>query len=228
MRRKQSPSPPRVRPGAESPFDIIPFPCLRCGRLGVAVPVFSFLLGASEQTFACRLCRENVEHYVGVSRQNGAISIAYERHTRRYPLEAYDEGLPLTVVAMHARRPQTVKPECDASFGPIMVSPRKRRFTRPEVRQLWSASRGRCHICQRRWGLSQRGRAGWHIDHVIPHIGGGADTEALQNFRVACASCNLKKGRGYTPTSVDRCIRMLREYLDARPAHRAKSPPNRS
>jgi hypothetical protein len=27
--------------------------------------------------------------------------------------------------------------------------------------------------CRRRWRLDQRGGNRWHIDHVIPHIGGG-------------------------------------------------------
>jgi hypothetical protein len=30
----------------------------------------------------------------------------------------------------------------------------------------------------------------------------GVDTESLRNLRVACASCNIRKGRGYTKASV--------------------------
>lgn len=146
--------------------------------------------------------------------------IAYDRYTRRYPLQAYDQGLPLTVVTMHTSRPPEVPPDSDAPFGPIVVPPRKRRFSRVEVRDIWMASRGRCHVCEQRWALSRRGRTGWHIDHVIPHIGGGAGTETLHNFRVACAKCNLQKGKGYTRANIERSICLLREYLERSPKRR--------
>ena len=55
----------------------------------------------------------------------------------------------------------------------------------------------------------QRGRKGWHVDHVIPNGGGGRETEMLDNFGVACAGCNLRKGRGYTNRSIKEAIRNL-------------------
>lgn len=196
-----------------SPFDLVPFPCIRCGRIGVPVAVFSFLAGASERTFGCRLC--DTEHYVSVSRKkSGRLVITYDRYTRRYALEEYDEGLPLTVVTMHAGVSPAAKPDGDVPFGPILVYPRKRRFSVTEVRRIWTSSRGRCHICNKQWALSKRGRSGWHIDHVVPHIGGGSDTEVITNFLVACAKCNLQKGRGYRPSSIEPSIRQLRWYLE--------------
>lgn len=201
----------RPRSRRKSPFDLIPFPCLRCGNQSVAVSLFSFLVGQTEHTFGCRSC--GAEHYVGLSRRRGRLVIAYDRYTRRYNLENYDAGLPLTVVTMHAGTNPKQGLDSEATFGPILVHPRKHRFSRSEVQSIWSASRGRCHICERRWALSARGRHGWHIDHVIPHIGGGTDTEILSNFRIACAKCNLEKGRGFKRSSVEASIRLLRQYL---------------
>lgn len=208
------------RSSRKSPFDLVPFPCLRCGRLGVAVSVFSFVMGGSQHTFGCRLC--DAMHYVGVSRRRGRLIVAYDRYSRRYPLEAYDEDLALTVVTMHARATPTANRESDAPFGPTVVYPRKRRFSAVEVHAVWAASRGRCHICKKHWALSKHGRGGWHIDHLIPHIGGGSDTETMPNFRVACAKCNLEKGRGYKRSNVEASIRLFRQYLQAFASPRPK------
>ncbi len=213
-RLKLPPIPPadwRHRSHERSPLSIVPFPCIRCGKLGVPVSVLSFILGTPEHTFGCRLC--NAEHYVGVSYRDGRLAIAYDRYTRRYPLEAYDEGLPLAVVTMGVGTASASGQDGDAPFGPILVNPRKRRFSVGEVNAVWKASGGRCHICKKPWALSKRGRIGWHIDHVIPHIGGGADTEVLRNLKVACAKCNLQRGRGYCRSSVEASIRLLMQHL---------------
>lgn len=217
-RRNANPTAPAST--RRSPFHLVPFPCLRCGRLGVAVPVFSFVVGGSQHTFGCRLC--DAMHYVGVSRKNGRLIVAYDRYSRRYPLEAYDEDLPLTAVTMHASATPTANRESDAPFGPTVVYPRKRRFSVVEVQTIWAASRGRCHICKKHWDLSKRGRGGWHIDHVIPHIGGGSDAETMPNFRVACAKCNLDKGRGYKRSNVEASVQLLQQYLQAFSSPRAE------
>lgn len=195
-----------------SPFDLVPFPCLRCGKVGVAVAVFPFLVGVSEQTFACRLC--DAEHYVGIFRKRHRLSILYDRYTRRYSLEEYGQMPPSSVVTLRARKRPLSEPATDAPFGPILVYPRKRRFSAKEVEAIWSASRCRCHICKKRWALSERSRIGWHVDHVIPHIGGGPETEIIPNFLVACAKCNQQKGRGYSRSSVTNSIRDLQEYFE--------------
>jgi len=133
-----------------------------------------------------------------VTRAVDSFSIFYQRHTLRYPLEFYDDGEEPPVVRLDVL-PCTREP--DTFTGPIMVYPRK-RFTPAEVGAIWRATKSRCHLCGHRWRLDKRGRDGCHIDHVIPHIGGGADVEELPNHRIACAKCNLKKGRGYTEKQV--------------------------
>ena len=92
--------------------------------------------------------------------------------------------------------------------GPIVVYKRK-RFSLAEVRTIWKRSCHRCHLCGKVWKLSQRGRYGWHIDHVIPNIGGGHKTEEMSNFRVACATCNLRKGRGYTSKIIRQALEQI-------------------
>jgi len=47
----------------------------------------------------------------------------------------------------------------------------------------------RCEYC----GLSQAGQeATFHIDHIVPVVGGGATVAA--NLALACVSCSLRKG----------------------------------
>ncbi|HEV2393044.1 MAG TPA: HNH endonuclease signature motif containing protein [Verrucomicrobiae bacterium] len=122
---------------------------------------------------------------------------AYDRDTRRYPAEFYDETEPPAIVKFKDV-PLSHPEDDDAPFpghGPVMVY-RRWRFSPGEVMAVWAQSKGRCHICGKRWKINQRGRKGWHIDHVIPNCGGGRDTEMMDNFRVACARCNLRKGGG--------------------------------
>lgn len=97
----------------------------------------------------------------------------------------------------------------DSLFGPIVIC-RRRRLTRAEVALVWERCRGRCHICKKKkWKLAEHGRYGWHVDHHIPNVGGGRDTEAMENFKVACAKCNLKKGRGHTPRTIGKALEPL-------------------
>jgi hypothetical protein len=56
-------------------------------------------------------------------------------------------------------------------------------------RQVIERAGNRCEYC----GLAQTGQeAAFHVDHVVPVIGGG-DT-ALENLALACVSCSLRKG----------------------------------
>jgi hypothetical protein len=123
----------------------------------------------------------------------------YVRDTRRYPAETYVDGPPPTLVTSFDSKHGDLSEDGNSNqYGPIRIHRRKKYFTRDEVRKIYRLSHGKCGLCGKRWGLPERGKAGWHIDHVVPHAGGGSDTEEIRNFRVACARCNLKKGRGYT------------------------------
>lgn len=95
-----------------------------------------------------------------------------------------------------------------------MVAKRKTYFSAKEVADIWRRTKGRCHLCQRkRWRLEQRSRHGWHIDHVHPNVGGLAGTEQPDNFLVACAKCNLRKGRGYWHGEIRaRLTRFMKEW----------------
>lgn len=135
--------------------------------------------------------------------------ISYQRHALRHPLEFYDEGVDPFDIRLYLRnRPETQDDE-EGFVGPVLVYPRKKRFSSTEVKAIWNVTRGRCHICKRRWQINQRGIRGWHIDHVIPHVGGGSETECLENLRVACAKCNLKKGKGFTEAAIRLGLREL-------------------
>jgi 5-methylcytosine-specific restriction endonuclease McrA len=117
-------------------------------------------------------------------------------------LEYYDDGELPPIATLHACVHSAGESNDDVFAGPIVVYPRKKNFSRSEVEVIWRATKGRCHICSQRWPLDRRGARGWHIDHVIPHIGGWREVEKLPNFRVACARCNLKKGKGFTEASI--------------------------
>jgi len=158
-------------------------------------------------TLSCRACE--TEHFLSVRRDGNLFDVRYHRYTLRYPLEYYDSGMEPPVVELRTDAASSGTEAQETFSGPIKIYARKSRFTQTEVRAIWQVTRGACHICRYTWRVEERGRRGWHIDHVIPHIGGGADTEQLQNFRVACAKCNLRKGRGYTKTQVQLGIRRL-------------------
>jgi hypothetical protein len=192
----------------ESPF--VWLPCTRCGE--VSVPIFAALLqvNGGGTTWRCRNRPCEAEHFIAVKRDGGVFGIIYQRYTLRYPLEFYDPGVIPFDVRLHLKT--SGEDDDFASFdfnGPIIVFPRKRSFSAVEVKAIWKATEGKCHICRRIWRLHQRGRSGWHIDHVIPHIGGGIETEKLENFRVACAKCNLKKGKGFREAALRLGLRDL-------------------
>lgn len=203
--------PSRHDPSIASPFKIVTLPCLRCGNLAVPIIPVLHLKGRSASTFHCRMC--DAEHYLSVTWERGASVVCYQRYTLRYPLEHYDEGVEPPIVTLHAKGHSTGESDNDIYAGPIVVYPRKRRFSQSEIEAIWQATKGHCHICHQRWLLNQRGMRGWHIDHVIPHIGGGRDTEVLPNFRVACAKCNLRKGKGFKEASIRLGLRRLVELL---------------
>jgi len=180
-------------------------PCLRCGELAVLVP-FLFAVGG-RSTLNCWGC-ETV-HYLRVTGSGSRFEVCYQRYTLRHPLSFYDGDDP-PVVWLNVEGESGGEPDCFA--GPVVIHPRRTR-TSEEVRAIWRATNGMCHICRKRkWRLNQRGKKGWHIDHVIPHIGGGSDVEEVANLRVACWKCNLKKGRGY----VDAQVRLGLQQLIAR------------
>lgn len=209
-RRKAASSQPDAPPDSVSSFTFIMLPCQRCGQWSVPVPNFFF--HTRGQTFSCRSCE--AEHFLSISRKGNEYAICYQRYTLRYPIEDYDDGLEFPVVVMHASRRSVGESDSESCAGPIVVYPRKSRFTRAEVRSIWQASKGRCHLCNRRWLLQERGRRGWHIDHVIPHIGGGRDTESMPNLKIACARCNLQKGRGYREASIRLALSKLIKALE--------------
>lgn len=187
-----------------SPEPVV-FLCLRCGREGVLIPAWFFL--DCRGTYCCHYCE--AEHFLSLKQREDEFIVCFDRWTRRYPLESYDdcEESDLTAVRLHASRvpPQ----EHENHTGPIIISRRKKRFTKPELKSIWKASNGRCHICEHHWRLKDHCRAGWHVDHVIPNVSGGPGTELMANFRVACAKCNLKKGRGYKELDIHHAVAQL-------------------
>ena len=198
-------------PEIASAWKMVRLPCLRCGRLTVPIIPALFRAGRRASTVSCRCCE--AQHYLSLSRKQNTFIVCYQSYTLRYPLEYYDDNEAPPIVRLHGGRHSTGGSGNDIFAGPIVVYPRKRRFSSSQLKALWLASKGRCHICGRRWALDQRGPRGWHIDHVIPHIGGGRDVEELPNLRIACATCNLKKGKGYTEASIRLGLCRLVELL---------------
>ena len=148
-------------------------------------------------------------HYLMAQRENGLWQVVYDRDTRRYPSDHYDEFPHFKIMLREGglNRFENAN-EPHEHYGPIVVYKRK-TFSSSEVRQIWMQSQCRCHVCGKVWKLNQRGLKGWHIDHVIPNIGGGKETEMMKNFRVACAGCNLRKGRGYKLSHVEQSLQTL-------------------
>jgi len=191
--------------------DMVFLPCLRCGL--DFVPVSFLLLMNPRSTIMCHRCE--AEHYLSIQKTANGYEVDYQLYTLRYPLESYDEGLDIPV-SRYEMKDFGDPPETHGGPGPIIVYLRKKRFSIKEVTVIWEASKGKCHICGRIWKLNERGIRGWHIDHVVPHVGGGQGTEAIENLRLACAKCNLKKGRGYTEKRIRLAIRDLVQWVDSR------------
>jgi hypothetical protein len=196
-----------INNGNSEPF--VWLPCLRCGQQSVPVPTLFLAVGGSGTTWNCRFRPCEAEHFLSIYQADGTFVVVYQRYTLRYPLEFYDEGVTPTDIRFYIAKQRKDQLDDDGYLGPVKVYPRKRRFSSTEVKAIWSATRGQCHICRHRWQLNQRGVRGWHIDHVIPHVGGGSDTESRDNLRVACARCNLKKGKGFTEAAIRLGLRDL-------------------
>jgi len=188
-----------------SPFKF--FPCLRCGRLTVAALIPEAFNSLELRDLTCKRCA--TPHFLIARVEDGMWWAVYDRDTRRYSSDYYDE---MPFVRVEVPNVPLSQPEDDDApyphYGPISIY-RCKRFSPEEIQTIWLQSRRRCHICGKGWRLNQHGRTGWHVDHWIPNSGGGRDTEMMDNFRVACASCNLKKGRGYTARSIRKALRTL-------------------
>lgn len=157
----------------------------------------------------CEHC--SAPHYLSAQRKNGTWRVVYNRYTLRYPSDHYEEFPHFRMMLRDGGfNGIEASEEPHEHYGPVVVY-KRRRFSAAEVRQIWAHSGHRCHICGKTWKLRQRGLKGWHIDHLIPNIGGGKDTEMMANFRVACAGCNLQKGRGYTSSQVEEALKSLFE-----------------
>lgn len=171
------------------------FPCLRCAQFAVTAFVPRTFERLNLPELICEKCC--APHYLMAEKEGSFWWMAYDRHTRRYPPDHYDEE-PQYSIAPFREVSLNNSTEDDRSFhgyGPILIY-RRKRCSRNEVHAIWLRSGRRCHSCGKRWRLNQHGSKGWHIDHEIPNSGGGRDTETIGNFLVACANCNLKKGNG--------------------------------
>ena len=184
------------KPREVSSFKVLP--CLRCGRFSVGFLLPMSVVRIELGDLMCKHCE--TAHFLTLRAEDGNRLAIYDRDTRRYPSDHYDEQ-PFVLIK-HEDVPLNHPSDNEAPFpgrGPIVIFVRKRYFSREEVFAIWKKTNGRCHLCRKKkWKLSERGRHGWHIDHFIPHSGGGRETEMMGNFLVACAPCNLRKGRGYT------------------------------
>jgi 5-methylcytosine-specific restriction endonuclease McrA len=175
-------------------------PCLRCGEWKVGF-LFPMARKVALLDLVCKRCA--TPHFLIAEVADGMWWAAYERDTRGYLSDHYDEP-PFVTLAPWKNVPLHAPGEDGRPYphyGPINIY-RRKRFSPVEVSAIWRQSQRRCHLCQKPWRLNQRSRHGWHIDHVIPNAGGGRDTETTGNFLVACAKCNLQKGRGYTSRSI--------------------------
>lgn len=86
-----------------------------------------------------------------------------------------------------------------------------RFFSDSERAALYLAAGGKCSTC------GDPLAAGWHADHITPHIAGGP-TDVV-NGQALCPTCNLSKGGRMDPSLSDWQTECLRDY-------RAKRLPN--
>jgi hypothetical protein len=192
-------------------------PCLRCGRDSVGV---SLLSGAIRRENVWCLAKDcEAVHYLRIGQDSGGLDVAYDRYTLSGELECYDGGG--APPARGAARSHKQPTEDDGFSGPVAVSPRKRRFSDAEVQAAWAASKGRCHLCGRRWRRYERGEKGWQIDHVVPNAA-PASGEAEGEYRLACQECEPGKGRRFRQAHLLRSIRDLVVRLT--PSNRGAKP----
>jgi hypothetical protein len=141
-------------------------PCLRCGHMTVAAIIPRAAKELKIGDLECKRC--SAPHYLLARKQNGFWPAVYDRDTRRYPFDHYDE---FPHFRMDLRHVSTNCPgDGDAphpQYRPIVVYKRK-RFSATEVRQIWIQSGRKCPLCRKPWKLHERSRTGWHIDHIIP------------------------------------------------------------
>jgi hypothetical protein len=163
-------------------------PCLRCGRDSVGV---SLLTGAARRENVWCLAQDcEAVHYLRIAPDTGGLDLAYDRYTVGYPLETFDDGG--TPTATGAQGPEDRPSDDDGFSGFVAVYPQKRRFGTAEVREVWKASKGCCHLCGKHWGPKERGKKGWQIDHVVP-LGETGAAEGQTKYRLACTQCTLGK-----------------------------------
>jgi 5-methylcytosine-specific restriction endonuclease McrA len=158
-----------------------------------------------------RQCRAS--HYLRTRLSEAGFAVRYQPYTLRHPLEMYDENFDPPLVIGEVVKGS--KPQDEDYAGIIRRYPRKKYFNKTETLQIWEQSGRRCHLCTKEWTLEQKGAEGWHIDHVIPHTSGGSKVEEMPNFRVACARCNLSKGKGWTERTMKEAISELAEKFDS-------------
>src|SRR5258708_11011195 len=130
-------------------------PCLKCGQHSVPIPTMFLPTDGRGTTWNCRNRPCETEHFLSVGRLGGAFVIAYQRYTLRYPLQYYDEGTMPFNIRVYRRKPREGQLDDSGYVGPVVVYPRKKRFSPTEVKGIWQATRGRCHISRRRWQLAQ-------------------------------------------------------------------------
>lgn len=124
-------------------------------------------------------------------------------------MEQYDDNTFPRIELREVRSRGASDDSDDSLFGPIVIYKRRKHFSPTEEKTIWMNSRRKCHLYGKLWKLRERSRYGWHVDHFVPNVGGGKDTEDMANFRVACARCNLRKGRGYTERTIREALKQF-------------------
>lgn len=178
-------------------------PCLRCGRDSVGV---SLLTGATRRENVWCLAQGcEAVHYLRIGPDAEGLDVVYDRYSVGAPLEAYDEG---NSPQSPRGRASKQKQDEDGFSGSVSVYPKKKRYSEPEVKTVWTSSGGRCHLCGKHWKLEERGKDGWQVDNVIPHLK-PPEAEQPTRLRVSCTTCELGKGRHSRQTHLARSIRDL-------------------
>src|SRR6266446_831475 len=138
-------------------------PCLRCARRSVALVVPLSPEPIQCPDLMCEIC--GARHFFAVLPDR----VIYDRDTRRYPSEYYDDN-EFPIILLRARKRSQPASEDESTLsGPITIFERKKRFSSDELGTIFSRSKGKCHLCGHGWALADHGRRGWHVDHVIPN-----------------------------------------------------------